>query len=275
MYPDWFFSYIMATVFVFGAIIGSFLNVVIYRFHTGKSLSGHSHCMSCQTKLRWFELFPLFSYLFLRGKCRTCGSYIPPRYFIVELLTGLALLAVLLRGGDVALMFLTGVLFALLIVISVYDLYHFVIPNELVILVSVVTLSMFGVELFYGAPLKLLLPALLSSLGAFLFFGGLWKVSGGRWIGFGDAKLAVPLGFLAGFPTVFSLIVLSFWIGAIVSIFMLGTQALLKRGQIPLRFFGAPLKMSSEVPFAPFLIAGFILSYFYGVDVLELVAYVL
>ena len=275
MYPEWLYAYIAVTVFVFGAIIGSFLNVVIYRFHTGRSLNGSSHCMSCQTQLRWFELFPLLSYVFLRGKCRTCGSYIPPRYFLVELLTALAFLSVFVHGGTVMGMFLVGVLFALLIVIAVYDLYHYVIPNELIILVSVVTPALYGVKIFEGAPFTIFIPATLSALGAFLFFGGLWKMSAGRWIGFGDVKLAIPLGFLASFPAVFSLVVLSFWVGATVSIVILALQKILKRGQIPLRIFGTPLKMSSEVPFAPFLIAGFVLSYFYGVDVLELVAYVL
>ena len=275
MFPEWFPIYIALTVFVFGAIIGSFLNVVIYRFHTGRSINGSSHCMSCQTQLRWFELFPLFSYLVLRGKCRTCGSYIPARYFLVELLTALAFLSVYVHGGSVMEMFLTSVLFALLIVVAVYDLYHFVIPNELVVLVSLVAVAILGAAILTGASFMILVPAVLSALGAFAFFGGLWKISGGRWIGFGDAKLAIPLGFLAGAPGVFSLVVLSFWIGAIVSIVLLGIQYIAKRGQIHLRFFGTPLKMGSEVPFAPFLIVGFLLSYFFGVDVLEIVGYVL
>lgn len=275
MMPAWFSTYVTVFVFVFGAIIGSFLNVVIYRFHTGKSINGNSHCMSCLRPLLWYELFPLFSYLALRGKCRTCGSYIPPRYFLVELMTALGFVAIYFHGGSVETLFLTGVLFALLMVIAVYDVYHFIIPNELVILVSIVALSFAGMTLFEERDITVLIPAILSGLAAFLFYGGLWKVSGGRWIGFGDAKLAIPLGFLTSFPGVFSMIVLSFWVGAAVSLVLLGIQKIAKRGKIHLQIFGSQLTMSSEIPFAPFLIVGFILSYFYGVDVLAFVAYVL
>ncbi|MFT5036523.1 MAG: prepilin signal peptidase PulO-like enzyme (type II secretory pathway) [Candidatus Azotimanducaceae bacterium] len=267
--------YLAGTMFVFGAIIGSFLNVVIYRFHTGKSLSGNSHCMSCLRRLRWFELFPLFSYLVLRGKCRTCRSHIPPRYFIVELITACAFYAIYMHGGSVESMFLMGGLFTLLLVISVYDINHYIIPNELVILTGVLVAGFYGSAIYSGASFSVLIPASLSALGAFLFYGGLWKFSKGRWIGFGDAKLAIPLGFLVGFPAVFSMIVLSFWIGAFISVLLIGIQAVLKRGQIHLHFLRTPLKMKSEIPFAPFLIAGFIASYFYDIDVLSLITYVL
>lgn len=273
--PAWFDTYIACMIFVFGAIIGSFLNVVIYRFHTGRSLNGSSHCMSCMQPLRWFELFPLFSYLALRGKCRSCRSYIPPRYFVVELLTAFTFLTVYLHGGSVAYMFLLSVLAALLIVIGVYDIYHYIIPNELVVLVSFVAFALFGFEMYEGAKFTSAIPAVLSALAAFVFYGGLWKVSSGRWIGFGDAKLVIPLAFLVGYPGVFSLIVLSFWVGAVVSLVVIGVQKLLSRGKIPLRIFGSQLTIKSEIPFAPFLIAGFVLSYFYGVDVLSLVSYVL
>jgi prepilin signal peptidase PulO-like enzyme (type II secretory pathway) len=271
--------YITGTVFVFGAIIGSFLNVVIYRFHTGKSLSGSSHCMSCLRSLRWYELFPLFSYVALRGKCRTCRSHIPPRYFIVELITALAFFAIYEKGGSVEILFLTGTLFALLLVVAVYDINHFIIPNELVVLIGVVVAGFYGVFFYHGADAAILIPACIAALAAFIFYGGLWKISKGRWIGFGDAKLALPLAFLVvypdGYTAVFSMIVLSFWVGALFSVSLLGIQAALKRGQIHLHFLGSALKMKSEIPFAPFLIAGFVLSYFYGVDVLALISHVL
>ena len=87
------FSVLTLYAFVFGVIIGSFLNVYIYRFHTGKSLSGHSHCLSCGTPLKPYELIPLLSYVFLRGRCRTCGCKIPARYFLVELTAGLLVIS--------------------------------------------------------------------------------------------------------------------------------------------------------------------------------------
>jgi len=89
----------VVTAFGFGVIIGSFLNVLIYRFHTGKSLSGHSHCLSCGTRLCWFELLPLVSYLGLRGRCRTCGCRIPNRYFLVEFATGMAFVGAVVQAN--------------------------------------------------------------------------------------------------------------------------------------------------------------------------------
>lgn len=226
-------------------------------------------------QLRWFELFPIVSYLILRGKCRTCGSYVPPRYFVVELLTAITFLMVYLQGGSLVYLSLVAVLAALLIVITVYDIYHYIIPNTLVILVSIIALALFGLSIYDGTKFSSIVPAILSAFGAFCFYGGLWKISAGHWIGFGDAKLVIPLAFLVGFPAVFSLVVLSFWVGAGVSVCIIGIQKLLKRGKIPLRIFGSALTIKSEIPFAPFLITGFILTYFFGVDVLSLVSYVL
>jgi len=115
----------------FGLIIGSFLNVYIYRFHTGKSLSGHSHCLSCGTRLRWFELFPLVSYLVLRGRCRTCSCLVTTRYFVVELATGVLFALCLSLTMDPIMIALLWFIVSVLVVITVYDLYHFIIPDSL------------------------------------------------------------------------------------------------------------------------------------------------
>jgi prepilin signal peptidase PulO-like enzyme (type II secretory pathway) len=112
---------------------------------------------------------------------------------------------------------------------------------------------------------RLLAPAL-----TFAFLGGLWKVSKGRWIGLGDAKLSIPLALMVGLFHAFSFVVFAFWIGAVVSVLLLILQRVLRRGQKYLRFGGGPLTMSTEVPFAPFLIASFVLVYFVHVDVYTL-----
>lgn len=267
--------YLLGTAFVFGAIIGSFLNVVIYRFHTGKSLNGHSHCLSCQHRLRWYELLPVLSYVVLRGRCRSCGSYIPLRYVVVELATAIGFCVIAAHGGSLLVMALTAVLYALLVLVVVYDIYHYIIPNELVIALAVVAVALYGALHMGAFELMHIGSSVLAAMLAAGFFGVLWYVSDGRWIGFGDAKLAAPLGFLVGIGGVFSFLVLSFWIGAIISVILLSVQYLLKRGQVHLRFLRAPITMKSELPFAPFLIAGFILSFFYGMDVLNILTYVL
>jgi prepilin signal peptidase PulO-like enzyme (type II secretory pathway) len=110
----------------------------------------------------------------------------------------------------------------------------------------------------------------ISAVAAFLFYGGLWRFSKGKWIGFGDAKLAIPLGLMLAPGQVFSVIVLSFWIGALVSVGILIVQKLVHSGKHRLPLGGLPLTMKSEVPFAPFLIAAFVLVYFSNLDVLQI-----
>ena len=134
--------------FGFGVIIGSFLNVYIYRFHTGKSLAGHSHCLSCGTGLRWYELFPLVSYLALRGRCRTCGSKITPRYFWVELATGLLFALALTLTLDIWALLLLWFILSVLVVITVYDLYHFIIPDQLTAILTVAVLTWLAFDLW-------------------------------------------------------------------------------------------------------------------------------
>jgi leader peptidase (prepilin peptidase)/N-methyltransferase len=255
-------------VVVLGLIIGSFLNVYIYRFHTGKSLAGHSHCMSCARKLAWYELMPVVSYLALRGRCSSCGSYIPFRYVTVEVLTAALFTLVYAFTPLTWLLPVWFCLSAALVVILVYDLYHLVIPNELVLFVSALALAMFFME--YGwNPSPALLYSAGAAVGAFLFYGGLWLVSRGRWIGFGDAKLSIPLAFMLGPLGTFSFIVLSFWVGASISVCLLGVQKLLRRGQHRLSKYGFSLTMKSEVPFAPFMIIAFLLVALFGVNVLD------
>ncbi len=255
-------------VFIFGAIIGSFLNVVIYRLHTGRSLSGRSHCMSCGKDLSWYELFPLFSYIAQRGSCRGCGAYIPSRYFTVELLTAFLYMSVWhLFSGDLFVLSLYAILVSLLVVIFVYDMRHTIIPDELTLAVLGVVLTLVGYEYIQGGDIARIGIQLFSGLGAGLFFFGLWFASKGRWIGLGDAKLAFPLGVLAYGIGAFSMVVFSFWIGAVISLTLLCIERLSKKWKTHLHFLSSPLTIKSEVPFAPFLIAGFLLVQFLHADI--------
>ena len=267
-------SLIVLFAFGFGVIIGSFLNVYLYRFHTGKSLMGSSHCLSCGTPLKSFELVPLFSYVCLLGRCRTCRSYIPSRYFLVELLTGLLFVGVVLTAFDVITMFHTLVLVSILVVIAVYDIYHMIIPDELVVATLLVVLSNQLYLLTIGTSAAAFFMNILAALGGSLFLMLLWRFSNGTWIGFGDVKLMVPLGLAVGYTSVFSLLVLSFWVGAAIGILLLLLQKIRKRGQPHLRFLSQELTMKSAVPFAPFLIVGYFLVLFFEIDVVSLLNYV-
>ena len=262
-------SWLLVFAFCYGAIIGSFLNVYIYRFHTGKSLAGRSHCLSCGTVLRALELVPLFSYLGLRGRCRSCGSYVSPRYFVVEAATGLLFVGSLLIANSLLEMIYLFVVCSVLVVIVVYDIRHYIIPDTLTFSLTLWVLSWYLFSFTQGTSLMHILYTVVAAACAsgFLFF--LWYVSKGRWIGFGDVKLAFPLGLIVGAINVFSMMVLSFWIGAGISLLIIAA-AKLQRGQLGLRFLSSNLTIKSVVPFAPFLVAGCLVVLFTKLNVLDI-----
>lgn len=267
-------TYYLFIIFFLGAIIGSFLNVIIYRLHTGRSLQGRSHCLSCNEQLRWYELIPLVSYIVLRARCRTCASFIPARYLIVELLTaGGFLLIGYLFMSDPLLLFLNLVLYALLVVVVVYDMYHTIIPDEYVAYISIVALAMLTHAYFFmGATVGALFMSLAGGVAAASFFALFWLVSKGKWMGLGDAKLMLPLGVILGATGSFSAVVLSFWIGAAISVSLIGIQRLLAAGKTRIPFVRVPLTIKSEVPFAPFLVLGFFAVHLFHVDIFTLVS---
>ena len=269
--PTWFFN---VAVFCLGAIIGSFLNVFIYRFHTGKSLGGSSHCLSCAKQLRWFELFPLFSYVVLRGRCRGCKSFVPVRYFVVEFVTASLFVVALHLAQSIEMLFWLFGIFIILLLITVYDYYHYIIPDELTLSLLALMSIWLGWQYWLGVmslySLGVLLAASMAGAGFFFF---LWFISKGEWLGFGDVKLAIPLGLWVGATSVFSFIVLSFWIGAVISLMILGWQKY-ERGKRRLHLSAETLTMKSAVPFAPFMIAGATLVYVTQFDVLSLFSFV-
>lgn len=161
---------------------------------------------------------------------------------------------------------------AVLIVIAVYDMRHMVIPNELVITVCGFALFYVGLEAYATTSLVTLAPHFIAAAGTSAFYAGLWIISKGRWIGLGDAKLAFPLALMLSISGAFSFIVLSFWIGAILSIVLLGSQRLIQSGKKHLPFLIQPLTMKSEVPFAPFMILAFIIVFWRNIDVLSIMA---
>lgn len=262
-------AWLLGLLFIYGLIIGSFLNVVIYRFHTGKSLAGSSHCLSCAALLRPYELLPLISYLALRGRCRSCGSKIPSRYFLVELLTGvLFVLAGLQAITLVELVYLLLIL-SLLVIIIVYDIRHYIIPDILTIALTILSASWLVWQWYQGVVLSVLGTSIIGAVLGSGFFFALWFISKGKWLGFGDVKLAFPLGLIVGGPLVFSMIVYSFWVGAAISILIVGLGKL-QRGQLRLHLGLTNLTIKSVVPFAPFLIAGCLITLFTHIDVLTL-----
>ena len=269
---------IWLSIFIFGTIIGSFLNVVILRYNTGESITkGKSACFSCAKSLSWYEMFPIISFMALRAKCRSCKSKISWQYPLVEFFTGLLFLATCakLNGFDfsnqpslfsvfqIISYFYYFAVFSILMIITVYDLKHKIIPDTLVFSLAFISLiwlvANIGLaDLFQSPYIYNLLAGPILALPFFL----MWLLSGGRWIGLGDAKLALGMGWFLGLISGVSAVILGFWIGAAVSLFLIFIQKL--------NLIGKNLTIKSEIPFAPFLILGLLAVFFFGFDVMNL-----
>ncbi len=162
--------------FVLGLIIGSFLNVVIYRMHTGKSLSGRSRCLSCGQTLRWWHLVPVISYVWLRSRCGFCGARVSLRYSLVELGTGLLFALVASSVVGILPMFFYLILMSVLILVVIYDVLHTIIPDEFVVIATVCAVAIIGLEWYISPDVHSILLRLVSGGVGFLFFGSLWRV---------------------------------------------------------------------------------------------------
>lgn len=254
-------------IFVLGSIIGSFLNTVIFRFHTGESVfKTRSRCFNCGKKLRWYELIPIVSFAIQKGKCRGCGSKISWQYPLVEIATGLLFLLIfnfqfpiskIITGYALLVTGYYFIIFSLLIIIAVYDLRHQIIPNKIVYLFDILALFSFFVTRY-----SLLVTGyknyFLAGIIFFAFFASLWLISRGRWLGLGDAKLALGIGWLLGFYKGILALLVSFWLGAIVGMSLL----LFKRGRYTIK---------SRIAFGPFLILGTFASFFFAETIIKLI----
>ncbi len=252
-------------IFVFGTIIGSFLNVVAYRYGTGYSLTGRSGCLICGKTLHWYELIPILSFFVQRGRCRKCRCLISPQYPMVETIAGVLFLlayrsALASAAGLPALIF-DWPIWSLLLLIVVYDIRHQIIPNGLAYAFA----GFAFLRLIYLTPSQII-PAVITAAALFAFFFLLWAGSKGRWMGFGDAKLAVGIGLLLGPTMAISATVLAFWSGAIVGLLMMFVSKVSARPKKGSRYKTVSLK--TEIPFAPFLILGVFIAFFLQINVL-------
>ena len=237
----------LAYVFFFflGTIIGSFLNVCIYRLPRGKSIvSPRSHCPHCQKTIGWFDNIPLFSFIFLRGRCRYCKGRISGRYFLVELITGI-LLALLWSKFHFSWLFPAFFIFsAALVVIAFIDLEFLLIPD-------IITYPGMALGLLAGS----FYSSFLNSVCGWLVGGGVFFIlaQGGQFIfkrealGGGDIKLMAMIGAFLGVINGFITIFLASLFGAVVGL----TLIILK------------LRTRKDViPFGPFLSLGALLTLF-------------
>ena len=243
----WLFYFV---VFILGLIVGSFLNVVIYRLPKDQSIiNPPSHCTVCNTKLKWYDLIPILSYILLKGKCRYCSSKISIRYPLIELFTGLMFVLVFQKFGW-SFQFVKWIIFTvLLITTGSIDLIEGIVP-DIIVIPGIITGIIFSI--FYGKS------SFLQSIYGLLFMAAFFLIiilltKGG--MGWGDLTFGAMIGSFLGFKLSLITLVLSFIIGAIAGLILI---ILRKKGR------------KETIPFGPFLsIAAFIIS-IYGYKILEI-----
>lgn len=246
-----------AILFIFGGLLGSFLAVVADRYNTSLNWwQGRSKCFYCNSSLKILDLIPFFSFLFLKGRCRYCNLKIPINLFLIELSMSVLSIVAGYKTGIVSLfsiglfyeyLLLCGI-FAIILLIAIYDIKHFIIPNSFLILLLVLSLIYSNNFIWFGLVSGLTLPL------PFLF---LFWISKGKWLGFGDIKYMAVIGVLLGLPLALSAVVSAFWIGAIYSVFLL-------------LVFKKNLTMKSMLPFGPFLSLGIVLSFLLEFDLFKI-----
>ncbi|MDZ4243566.1 MAG: prepilin peptidase [Candidatus Doudnabacteria bacterium] len=236
-------------IFVFGLIVGSFLNAVIYRLGSPLSLFAKSSiCPHCGHELSWLDLIPVVSFFTLGRKCRYCGDPISWQYPLVEIATAVAFIIIYNQLSIIDYRLFFKLAFAsFLIVIFVYDLKHFLILDKVVFPAALIALVY---QVYQGNWEN----ALLGGALLFGFFGLLYLVSGGRWIGFGDVKLGLFLGLLVAWPQTLALFFLAYFSGAIFALALV----LLRQK-----------KMSDRLPFGTFLTFAAFLAMLWGEGIVE------
>ena len=235
--------------FILGSLWGSFSNVCIYRLpNNGNVAKGRSFCPNCKNKIRWFDNIPFFSYLFLKGKCRQCSKPISFQYFIVELLSAISFVLIFHIYGVSITTLLLLILSIFFIIIFFIDLKHFIIPNVLTFPLMIIGfLKSFDPNLN-----QTIFPNYINSLIGGLFgYSIIWsiiffykKIRKKEGMGLGDAKLMAVIGFWFG------------WVSIPFTIFISSVVALIL--VIP-SLINQSRKMSSEIPFGPYIIIGCIL----------------
>ncbi len=265
----------LALLFIFGLIVGSFLNVVSFRYDPEKgvfdliNLSGRSHCPGCGTTLRWYELIPVFSFLIQFGKCRTCGMRVSWQYPAVELASGLAfLLPAYLQN------YVTGsvwtLIFLIFILIWLIDYRLYLIPDELNIILALsglaiayLTAGQFGefqgsfagsYAALFGLRQNIWINHLAGVLAGAAIVGSIVFLTRGKGMGMGDLKLMGTLGLIFGWPDILFIFMFGSVIGAVASVILM-----LQKKKT----------MKSFVPFGPFLVLGAVTLFFFGEEILR------
>jgi leader peptidase (prepilin peptidase)/N-methyltransferase len=229
---------------ILGLIIGSFLNVIIYRLPEGSSIiTPPSHCPKCGTRLKVIDLIPVLSFLSTGGKCRYCNTKISIQYPIVELMTGFFFLAAYLKFGFTVQLFIYLLLISALISVTFIDYQYMIIPNKItypLIVISLLSAIIFDYLTIFQSLLGIVIPSLLLLIVAFIFKGGM---------GMGDVKLAAAIGGFMGWSYTLAGIFIGSLFGSIIGLSLMGLGIIGRK---------------TRIPFGPFICIGAVIMIFFG-----------
>lgn len=238
---------ILISTILFGLAFGSFLNVCIYRVPRGESISfPPSHCTACQYNLSLKDLIPVVSYFLLKGKCRYCGEKIHWQYPVIELSNALGWVGIIFLFG-LTVQGIAGVfLFSLFLIVTMIDLEHMIIPNSITLL-----LFLSGI-IYHFISQEVSLTGRLAgaAVGFSLLFLLACAYKGG--MGGGDIKLCTAMGFWLGFPGIFQALFIGSLLGSVIGIFLLIIKV---------------KKKKEPIPFGPFLMFGFLITFFFQQEI--------
>lgn len=283
---------IYVILFLVGASLGSFINVLSFRYKEDKFIldkkiiGGRSHCNYCGKKLNWYELIPIISFIIQRGRCRQCHNKLSWQYLLVELVCGLIFILTLIYFKNNLITFfpktllapiyfgltilIWDLIFLTLVLISLIDLKLKIIPNETIIFLFILSIflnfltlpnwnnfySFLGAyNLFFGSLPIWWQNKLIAFIFSLLFFGGLVFLTWGKGMGLGDVKLMMVLSLIFGWPETLIITVLSFIIGGVAGLVLLITKK---------------KRLKSSLPFGPFIVLAVFLVFFYGELILKL-----
>lgn len=245
--------------FIAGLIIGSFLNVAVYRLRLVDTVLGRSRCPHCASQIEWHDNIPLVSFILLRARCRGCKGKISWQYPLVEFLTGIVFVLVgryFFNFLDVFSLWETGfylIIFSLLIILLVYDWQYMEVPILIfwiilgVLVANFIFISWTELNMGLGPKELTIVNNLIGGFIGWFFFFCLVFFSKEKWMGWGDVYIGSLAGLILGWPNILLGLLLTFTIGAGVSVILILSKK---------------TSMKSQVPFIPFLVIGTILTIF-------------
>ena len=244
------------TIFILGLLIGSFLNVCIYRIPRGESIAyPPSHCTTCGNNIVAYDLIPVISWIFLRGKCRKCGQKISSRYALVELATAILFLLTYFEYGLSIFLLRYLILIPFLIVIAMIDYDTMDVYSTTTWLAIAVGIVLLGVNFYLGQPVVTYVYGGLLGAGTITFIILLSKlILGTEGMGWGDAEICGLCGLFLGFKLTFMMLFFSFIIGGAIGVYLLCFKN--KNGR-------------AEMPFGPSIIMAAFLIMIYGEKILN------